>query len=267
MKQKLVLIASVVCGLIAFFLTGHYLKTEKDKLYKGAETIKILAAARDLPAGTELDPAKDIGMIEVFKKAVGDNVCRVEDLDTLRGKKLIYPIAKRNPIMWSLVDMPDRARYGLAASVKHGMRAVSINASGSAAVSGLVQPNDRVDILGTFTFPSRKKAGETESVTLTVLQDVTVLATGTKLGKAVPGQSVSSGGGSYNAVTLEVTPREAEVLVFAQHVRGQLLLSLRNDADGSYEKSLPEVDFKLIEENLPQLNEYRQNNIRKNLNR
>lgn len=263
MKQKLVLIASVVCGLIAFFLTGQYLKKEREALYKGAETIEVLAAARDLPVGTIIDPAKDLGLTKLFKRSVGDNVCRVEDIETLRGKKTLFPISKKNPVNWSFIDMPDRNRYGLSSMIKPGMRAVSINASGSASLSGLVQPNDRVDILGTFTFPSRKKAGETESVTLTVLQDVSILATGTKLGKSQPGV-MQTGGGSFSTITLEVTPREAEVLVFAQHVKGQLLLTLRNEADVSYEPLLPEVDFQHIEEKLPELNQYRQTNIRKN---
>ena len=53
-----------------------------------------------------------------------------------------------------------------------------------------------------------------------------------------------------------------EVLTFAQHVKGQLTLALRNPEDLSFEKDLPEVDFQLLENNLPELNRYRQQHIR-----
>ena len=69
-------------------------------------------------------------------------------------------------------------------------------------------------------------------------------------------------GASYNSVTVEVTPREAELLVFAEHVRGQLILALRNPTDLSYEKDLPNINFQHLENRLPELNEYRQKYIR-----
>jgi pilus assembly protein CpaB len=267
MKQKLVLIVSAVVGLLAFFLTTNYLAAERAKLYKGAEKVQVIMASRDLSAGSTINlKGGDLGLDYVFKNSVGENVCKIGDEFVLDGKKLLFPVKRNEPLMWSYVDMPDRGRSGLAGMVKPGMRAVSIAVNGPNSVSGLVQPNDRVDILGTFTFPSRKKAGETEAVTLTVLQDVTVLATGTRLGKSGLG-NYNSPAGSYSSVTLLVTPREAEVLVFAQHVKGQLLLTLRNPEDVSFEKNLPEVDFQQIETKLPELNQYRQQFIwqKKNL--
>ena len=68
--------------------------------------------------------------------------------------------------------------------------------------------------------------------------------------------------GGYTTVTLEVTPRETELLVFAQQLQGRLTLSLRNPSDVSFEKDLPSVDFNRLEESLPDLNQYRQRNIR-----
>lgn len=261
MKQKIVLILSVVVGLVAFFLTGQYLESERAKLYKNAAKIEVLAAGRDLSAGTVIDPSKDLGRLSVYKTAVGENVCKLEDDMSVQGKKLMFPLKEGEPLLWTYLEMPESGRGGLASMIEPGLRAVSIGVSGPSAVSGLVQPNNRVDILGTFTFPSRKKAGETEAVTLTVLQDVTVLATGSKLGKNLPGASGQQGG-SYSTVTLAVTPREAELLVFAQHVKGQLLLTLRNQDDLGFVPDMPEIDFQHLENKLPEMNEYRQKFIR-----
>jgi pilus assembly protein CpaB len=128
-------------------------------------------------------------------------------------------------------------------------------------VSGMVEPNDHIDVLGTFTLPSTVP-GEMESVTLTVLQDVTVLATGQQLARQLSGGRRGARDTGYSTVTLEVTPREAELLVFAQQARGKLTLSLRNPSDISFEKDLPKIDFKLLQTELPALNLYRQKNIR-----
>ena len=264
MKSKLVLIAAVVVGLVAFLLTGQYLRGEREKLYAGAEKVRILAAGRDLPAGTVLK-FEDIGGKSVYKTAVGDNVFRPDDINLVLDKRLIYPLKAGEPLWWSHVDVPQPGRGGLSTMVKPGLRAISIPVSGAAAVSGLVRPNDHIDILGTFTFPSRRQQGETEAVTLTLLQDVTVLATGNRLGRqgAYGSDSWSQQqAGGYSTISLEVTPREAEVLTFAQSVKGQLALSLRNEDDVSFEKQLPEVDFKEIETRLPELNTYRQQKIR-----
>ena len=262
MKQRLVLIVSVLIGLAAFLLTSQYLQRERNKLYAGAEKIKVLAAARDLPAGTELQ-FSDLGQISVFKTAVGENVFRPEDLNTVLNKKLLFSVRRGDPLLWSLIQLPDRARGGLAPMIKPGLRAISIPVGGPSAVSGLVQPGDRVDILGTFTFPSRTQPGSAESVTLTVLQDVSVLATGQRLAKQdMMGDTWVQAAGGFSAVTLEVTPREAELLVFAQNVKGQLTLSLRNPEDLGFEKDLPEINFEHIEKRLPELNRYRQQFIR-----
>jgi pilus assembly protein CpaB len=267
MKSKIILIAAVVVGLVAFLLAGQYLKSEREKLYAGAEKTRILASARDLPAGTVLK-FEDIGGKSVYKTAVGENVFRPDDLNLVLDKRLIYPLKAGEPLWWSHVDVPQPGRGGLSAMVKPGMRAISIAVSGAAAVSGLVRPNDHVDILGTFTFPSRRQAGETEAVTLTMLQDVTILATGTRLGRqgAYGSDTWSQQAGGFSTISLEVTPREAEMLTFAQHVKGQLVLALRNEDDVSFEKALPEVNFEMIEKNLPELNTYRQLKIRNKKN-
>ena len=263
MKQRIVLIASVLIGLLAFWLTGDHLQRERARLYAGAAKVEILAASRDLPAGTVIK-VQDIGKKSVYKTAVGENVFRPVDVNTVLDKKVLFSLKAGEPLWWSHVQLPDRARGGLAPTVRPGLRAISISVGGAAAVSGLVQPNDRVDIIGTFTFPSRKEAGQIEAVTLTLLQDVSVLATGQRLGKSdlMGGDAWAQSAGGYSTVTLEVSPREAEVLTFAQHVKGQLTLALRNPEDVSFERDLPEIDFQHLENRLPDLNAYRQKFIR-----
>lgn len=270
MKQKIILIASIVIGLLAFWLTHQYIQGERARLFADAEQITILAATRDLTAGTVLKP-DDLGQKTVYRKYGGTSseyiLLSEANVSKILGKKLRYSLVRKDSILWSNVDMPQGRRGGLAPILRPGMRAISVAVGGDSAVSGLVQPNDRVDILGTFTFPARNSTNpasrQTENVTLTLLQDVSVLATGMQLAKQeFEDAQVFTRPGGYSTVTFEVTPREAELLVFAQNVQGRLTLSLRNPEDVSFERDLPEVNFEHIEKKLPELNLYRQKNIR-----
>ena len=64
-------------------------------------------------------------------------------------------------------------------------------------------------------------------------------------------------------MTFEVSPKEAEMLVFAQAVKGRLTLTLRNPEDISFEEDLPQVNFEHIKNNIETLNNERQINIRR----
>lgn len=267
MKQRMVLIISVVVGLLAFWMTRMYFQTriedldrQRELLFASEKRVDVLAAKRDLPAGTVL-VKKDLAAKSIPGRDVSKNTISVEDQERIFNKKLKYPLDAEETLMWSYVDVPYRPGSGLAPIISKGRRAISLSINGAAGVSGLLQPNDRVDVLGSFTFPSRKNAEKMEWVTLTLLQDVTILAAGQTLGRTEPGDRGRASAG-YNTVTVEVTPREAELLVFVENMRGHLTLSLRNPEDVSYEKNLPEVNFDLLESELPTLNSYRQQVIR-----
>jgi pilus assembly protein CpaB len=269
MKEKIILLLSVLIGLAAFYLTNRYLFNERQKLMAGVERVKIVVAGRDLPSNSVLKK-EDLAMRDEIKSAVGDNFISPEEYYKILDKRLLFPLKMGAPLLWSQVEAAERTRRGLSATLKVGMRAISVSVSGAETVSGLVQPSDHVDILGTFSLPSRTVAGEMETVTLTVLQDVSVLACGAQLARpeGMAGGSDSFRSGGYNMVTLEVTPREAELLTFIQHMRGlgQLTLSLRHPDDVSFEKEMPQIDFKRLEGALPDLNLYRQRVIRRKTN-
>ncbi len=269
MKEKIILLLSVLIGLAAFWLTHRYLNNERQKLFAGVEKVKIIVAGRDLPSDTVLK-FDDLATRDEFKTAVGENIVKPDDLNLVLDKRLRYRLKLGEPVWWSYVEAASRRKPGLSPMIRSGMRAVSVSVSGAETVSGLVQPSDHVDILGTFSLPSRTVPGEMETVTLTVLQDVSVLACGTQLARP-DAAGVSSDpfrGGGYNMVTFEVSPREAELLVFIQHMRGlgQLTLVLRNQDDVSFEKDLPEIDFKKLEGARIDLNLYRQRVIRRKTN-
>ncbi len=267
MKQKFVLIAAIFFGLVAALLTRawigsketEYAKMREDLLGKAKKTSAVVAY-RTLPKGTVVS-AEDLAKDTVLEIAVrGRPVVVPDDYMRIVGRKLEQTIEKGAPIFWSDLEGGQAGYKGLAYDIRPGMRAQSIAVSGASAVSGMVRPNDTVDVLGTFVFSKDEAPDAEELVTMTMLQNVTVLATGTDTAKTIdPLQKNLSG---YSTVTLEVTPREAELLVFAQQMRGRLSLTLRSPSDVNYESELPRVDFKKVESELEQLNEYRQKTIR-----
>jgi len=269
MKPKIALLLSLIAGLLAFLLTLRFLHNQRAELQQaklalnaGIEMIEVVGAGKDLPVGTVLT-ASDLGHKSAPSRDFGERAVLYSDFRQILGKKLKYAIRKDEILQWQDLDIPYAPGSGLAPTIKPGLRAVSISVGGAATVSGLVQPNDRVDILGTFAFPSTRNPTEMETVTLTILQDVSVLAVGQTLarlsgGAEGPRRTISA----YSMVTFEVTPREAELLVFTESMKGRLTLVLRNPEDMSFEKTLPSVDFQRLEQSLPELNEYRQRMIR-----
>lgn len=83
-------------------------------------------------------------------------------------------------------------------------------------------------------------SSRTRVVTRTFLQNVKVLAVGAA---TTPEGAVTKANSSYNHVTVEVTPSEAEMLIFAMgQANGSLNLVLRNPADNSVE-DLPSINW------------------------
>lgn len=262
MKQKIVLIIALGMGLLAFALTRAFLKSERDAIYKDAKRVSILVAREDLPANTVLS-SQNIRSADVFETGLSRQVFRADSQRFVLGKTLRYPLTKGSPIDWVHVGANNLDELtGLARTIRSGMRAISIPVSGESAVSGLVRPNDTVDILGTFSFMDELNPGEMKTVTFTVLQDVTILATGQETARAELEISSTNRRSSYNTVTISVFPEEAELLAFAMNVKGSLTLSLRNPDDVSVMEQTPPIDFQALQRDLPRLNEKRQNILR-----
>ncbi len=260
MKKKIVLVASLVAGLLAAVLSRVYFMAKdaevqelKDAIESRYGTMWVLCYARDTPPGTVL-AREDFKQRKVPAMGLRGQAVTEESLSDVLGRKTLVMHAAKDVVFWSDIEGGDPRAKGLSDSVKQKMRAISINCTGAASVSSMVKPNDHVDVIGTFDFDGAP--GKKNFVTCTVLQNVLVLATGSETSKSSSrSRSLSSG---YSTVTLEVTPREAEMLAFAEQIKGRLVLTLRNRNDPSYEKELPKVDFEKIRSEIEELNLKRQ---------
>ena len=262
MKRKIVLIASLVAGLIAAVLTRFYIAAKdaevrdlKDSINRRYGTMEVLCYSKEIPSGTALQKS-DLGVKSVPAIGMRGQALTVESVTDIVGKKVLLGHRRGDVVFWADIEGGNPAASGLSADIKRQMRAISINCAGAASVSGMVKPNDHVDVIGTFDLSDPTKASGPKAkslVTSTILQNVLVLATGKQTAK-MKGQEVAG----YATVTLEVTPREAEMLAFAEQIKGRLVLTLRNRNDTHYEKELPQVDFEKIMSEISELNQNRQ---------
>jgi pilus assembly protein CpaB len=261
MKQKIVLIVAIAMGALAFVLTHAYIRKVESDLFAQARRVPIVVAREDLAVGTVLT-SQNTTITEVFEAGLGRQVFRADQRQFLIGKTLRYPLRANSPVDWVHVGANLDELRGLASTIRTGMRAISIPVSTDTAVSGLVRPNDNVDILGTFSFMDDDNPGEMKTVTFTVLQDVTILATGQETARAELEITGGRRRSSYSTVTISVFPEEAELLAFAMNVKGTLTLSLRNPNDVSVLEQTPPIDFQALQRELPRLNEKRQSILR-----
>jgi pilus assembly protein CpaB len=110
----------------------------------------------------------------------------------------------------------------MAAILPPGMRAISTPIREETAAGGFILPNDRVDVILSYQM---RVGGKEERVSEAVLRNVRILAIGQAL-ENKDGEKVATG----KTATLELTPRQAEVLALAQSM-GEISLSLRSLAD------------------------------------
>jgi pilus assembly protein CpaB len=270
MTQKIVLlVVSIICGFAAMLLMNSHLRSKEAQYRKQFELVPVMVATQDIPLGTVLTEDmsfKLLGTRSDPKRTVTSDTVVPDKIGLLLGQKFQRTLYKGDVLKWSHME-GERLRGGnLASMVTETERAVSVPVDLTSSVTGHVEPNDHVDILGTFTFPSMKGDPQLDTVTMTILQNVTVLATGKETTRTME-TAFRSGGGvprasSYSTVTLLVTPKEAEMLVFALQ-KGRLTLSLRNPADVGSAKDLSNINFNYLEKKIGEFNDARQDRLRK----
>ena len=112
----------------------------------------------------------------------------------------------------------------MAAILPSGMRAISTPIREETSAGGFILPNDRVDVILSHKM---RVGSKEEPVSEAVLRNVRVLAIGQEI-ENKDGEKVATG----KTATLELTPRQAEVLALAQSM-GEISLSLRSLADAA----------------------------------
>ena len=266
MKNYILLAIAILAGVLAFGISKLQIQQEYVKMKLAYEQIPVLGYKHDMLKG---DPIReeDIGKRPIFKRDYFDEVLPTK-LNEVLDQKLAMDVKKDEPMKWRHLAWQAK-RVGLgseaARTIPEGERALSIPVDSISAVSNLIDANDRVDIIASFRFPDQEGRTSMDTVTLTLLQNVTLLAVGQKL--AIPSRYDSAAtlqerSKTYATVTVSVTPKEAELLVFAMQ-KGKLTLTLRHPEDVFTEKNVQEVNWSTVQTRLKEYQDARQQRIEK----
>ena len=257
MKQKLLLLAAVFFGVLAFILTFQQINSERRKIQATMQEVALLEVKRDIAENEII--TDDAIVVKKYQRArsqlANSREVTADQKNLIIGRKALFPINRGSVLQWNDLQTTMAAgREGANSVIRPGYRAISIPVDQTASVSGLVQPNNYVDLIGTFKFPDMRGDASLDTITLTILQRVRVIATGNDYGVRAPGQGAIR---SYSTVTLELLPAEAEMIVFASQ-KGYIQMSLRNHEDSVVTKDLQSVNWKYLQKNLQQYSRERE---------
>lgn len=223
-RQIIVLVVAAIAAIGALLLIRGMGQNRAEPTAAATQIAgeEVLVAARDLPQGAALAPS-DIKVALFPTEALGPSMIRAGAARTeMVGAVTRRAFAQGEPITQGSVLQPE-GRGFMAAVLEPGFRAVAMPIDSDTAAGGYIQPNDRVDVILTYTTEAR---GSSPAITSSevILEDVRVLA----LDDAVQTQSSGAAPERVNAnvAVLELGAEDARLIALAE-ARGNLSLALR----------------------------------------
>ena len=196
---------------------------------KQAKMVKVMAASRDLSAGTRLRKG-DLKLASLPERELPKGVFL--DEKALFERTLLFPVSAGEPILQVKLASVAGAE-GVPATIPPGKRAVGVQVSDSTSAAGLIQPRAHVDVIYTRT------GSLNEAVSKVILEDVQVLsvgrvtevtATDPKAAAAAATSTSTVSATQQRAVTILVNAEDVPKLELARN-NGKIGLVLRNPLD------------------------------------
>lgn len=172
---------------------------------------RVVAAALAIPFAAKVE-GRHLKYIEVPADVMPTGA--FTEFDQVEGKVSTTAIARGEILVNERFASHDRGST-LAALINENMRAITVRVDDVVGVAGFLLPGNTVDVLA-----SRKEANQ-RAVTETILSNIKVLAVD-QTASADANEPVI-----VRAVTLEMTPAQAELVVKAR-TEGTIQLTLRN---------------------------------------
>jgi pilus assembly protein CpaB len=188
----------------------------------------VIVAAMEIPFGTAIE-ARHVKVITVPQGTpLGNHFTSVAEIEGLVAAQKALP----DEVLLKERFTKSGTGSTLAALIRPDMRAISVRVDDVVGVAGFLLPGNHVDVVA-----ARKLPGGDRAITETILFDLNVLAVDQTSSQDKNEPVV------VRAVTLEMTPQQAEVLVRARE-EGRIQLTLRNPTD--------EAQPQLVAERVPE---------------
>lgn len=212
-KALAMLILSVVIGLGAAFFGAGWLSQQT-----AMASNKVVVAAVDIDLGSRLNPQM-LSEVEWPSGSVPSGA--FQDVKSLQDRVVKTSIQRGEALLEAKLA-PVGTKGGLSAVIAEGKRAITVKVNEVIGVAGFALPGNYVDVLVNTQQDGESRDGK--QISKIVLKHMLVLAVAQEASRDDTKPKV------VNAVTLEVTPEEAEKLDLARSV-GTLSLVLRNQVD------------------------------------
>lgn len=219
----IVLVGALIFGVLAAVSISKYLSSAQ-AYTKNLNKVAVAKVA--IPIGSKII-AEQITVVQFPKESTPDGA--FDSPEKLAGRVAIMNIGVREPITESRLA-PEGTAAGLSAVIPEGYRAMTVKVDDAAGISGFIMPGTMVDVV--VTIDPREGSGNQDPISKIVLQNIKVLANGQNIDKPENEREANS----VKAVTLQVTPEQAEKLALAS-TEGKLQLMMRNQIDQGDEKT------------------------------
>ena len=219
------LLAAIIFGLIAAVSVKQYLLSAKTF---ESSLNDVVVAKVDIPVGSRL-VAEQLTVAQFPANVTPEGAISTID-ENLVGRVVVASLSPRDPVTEGKLA-PVGAAGGLASMIPEGYRAMTVAVNEVVGVSGFIMPGTLVDIVVVITPP--RGSGNEEMISKIVLQNIKVLASGQNIDKP---QNAREAERAIRAVTLQVTPEQAEKLALASS-EGKLQLVMRNSVDQADEQT------------------------------
>jgi len=214
-RAMIMMIAAVIAGLGAVIIGARWLSQQAT-----SSANKLVVAVSDIDLGSRLTPAM-LKSVEWPSNSMPKGAFATPaELDS---RVLRASVLSGEPVLESKLA-PVGSKGGLSAVVAEGKRAMTVRVNDVVGVAGFALPGNYVDIIVSTQEDNTKSGNRDQQISKIVLEHILVLAIAQEVGRDETKPKVVS------AVTVEVTPEQAERLDLARSV-GTLSLVLRNQVD------------------------------------
>ncbi len=234
MKSKAIIpmLVGVGIGLLALKMGWNYIEESRLSAAASQGDTPVVVVSRSVPPGTPLQ-LDDLKIVLWPRSAVPSNI--YAEREELVGRVNLTLLSAELPILETMLAPPGTAP-GLPALIPPGYQAMAVKVDEFRGVSGFLKPGDKVDVVATFNV-KRSKSEPTETVTRTILRDITVSTVGQTVQPDENQQATI-----VRSVTLLVKPLQAQRLSLAS-TRGTIRLSLRSGQSKDPVTALPAITF------------------------
>jgi pilus assembly protein CpaB len=226
------LVGALVFGGLAVFSSSRYIsqtvEREKQRLNPNVETATVVVAKTDLQRG-EIVGTDNMAVRNVPKDFVPGTAVDPGAFSNVEGAKLAVDMRRGEILIRGILEGADSATF--STRVEKGVRAITLTVDEVNSLSGLLQPNDRVDLF--FTAKPLKRTpggGVPPDQTRLLMQNVVILATGRQVRPTIANGAQTGVGRAFTTITVESSPLDVERLILAQKA-GSLTAVLRGNAD------------------------------------